>query len=151
MLAQFQIAVERGHAAAHLTVDRSREDRPRSQNWLLPVTALLTWPFALAMTLAAVSSLMQTTRAQGALFWFAGRPAGLLLALGPPLALLILVLARVRVHIARAGGRWTGSVEAHLERWEVVTALLALAVAGVFFGHLAADAWACANGVRSAC
>ena len=151
MVAQFQMALGQGRAEAHLTLDRSPDARQHPQRWLLPVTALLTLPFALALALAAVSSLTHTFRTHGVLYWLTSGHAGLLLACGPPLALLILVAARVRLHGSRAGGRWIGRVEARLERWEIVTALLAVAVAGVFFGHLAADAWACANGVRSAC
>jgi len=152
MVAHFQVDLGRGHAGAHLTLDRVADQHPRRRRWLLLVAVALTLPFAVALALAGLSSAIPGFRTQGPIAWLTGgRHVGLALAYGPPLALLILIFARVRMHFSRGAGRWSGRVEARLELWEVMTALLALAVAGIFFGHLAADAWACANGVRSAC
>ena len=152
MRAHLDLAVGGGGIAASIGVQRdaARDLRPRP--WLTAVLLLLTVPFTVALTADAIGYSLHLGYVLPAWLFGAGAPGlGRLLALGPPLALLILVALRVRLHAERSDGRWTGGVIARLTGWELAAGLLALLIFAVFFGHLAADSLACANGVRSAC
>ncbi|MBV9101069.1 MAG: hypothetical protein JOZ46_11155 [Candidatus Dormibacteraeota bacterium] len=150
MRAQFQVAVGAGRAAVSLSFERWRAEQTVTRRWLVLLAAVLTVPFAAALAAAAVDSAIHAAPAHAAVA--AGSPGwARLILLGPPLALILLALSRVRLHAQRDEGRWTGTVSAQLGWLELAVGLLALAVVVVFFGHLVADSWACANGVHSAC
>ncbi len=153
MRAELAIGLGRGRADARLAFTSGRRDPVRVNPWILVAALALTLPFAVGLTAAAVTSAAHT-KAGSVPTWLygAGTPgAGRLLALGPPLALLLLALSRIRLHAAREAGRWVGRVTARLSAWELAVGLVALAVAALFFGHLLADSFACANGLRTAC
>jgi len=152
MVADFEMAVGRGHASAALSFDRSAPDAGRVSAWPAVAAVALTMPFTIALAVNAVAQYTNWLPA-ASLHGLFGGPVrwGLLLAFGPPLALLILAAARLRLHVGRRDGRFTVGIRARLERWEVVVGVVALLVAAAFFGHLAADALACANGVTRAC
>lgn len=146
MRADFEVAVGAGHAGASLAFERAPEDPVRANRWLVAAVSLLTLPFTVVLAVNAIG------------YQFSGRGIhalpvhlGQVLTLGPPLALLLYIVARFRLHGGRLEGRWVGRLSARLNGWELALGLLALAVAVMFFGHLVADSLACANGVKSAC
>jgi hypothetical protein len=147
MIAGLQLALTRGHAGLALSFDR----RPAGARSPGPgpglVALLLTLPFALLLAAAAVA----TATHAFVLPTPGGARGGQLLALGPVLALALLAVSRVRVRVDHGRPGVTVSVLADLSRSELAVAVLALAVAGVFFGHLAADGLACATGAARFC
>ena len=152
MRAEFEVALGQGRAGASVAFDRTKAEPVRTSPWVLAAAALLTLPFAVAITAAAIISLAHGSDVVPAGLYGAGAPGlGRVMALGPPAALLLFAIARLRVHAGRQDGRWVGRITARLNAWEIVVGLIALAVVAVFFGHLLADAWACSNGVKSAC
>jgi len=142
MTADFEVAVGRGHAGAALRFDRSASDGTRASAWPAVVALALTLPFVVALLLNSVGVLPTAGR---------GLAVVRLLPYGPVAALAVLGAARVRLHAGRRDGQLRAGLSARLLRWEVGAALAALLVVAVFFGHLAADALACANGVTRAC
>jgi len=154
MIAGFQIALGRGHAGASVSFDRSPAAGTGASRWPAVAAALLTIPFAVALALNILAQYTHAFRYESIPAWLfgAGPPGfGRVLSLGPPLALVILAAARLRIRILRRDQRWVMSMVARLERWEVAVGLVALLVAGLFFGHLIADGLACARGVSRAC
>ena len=147
MVADVQIAVGRGHAGASLSLDRSPRGA-RSNLLLAAVCGLLTLPFTVGLALSAAGA---REGLLGLLTGGAHPGPARLLQLGPPVALIILAAARLRVGAERGSGRWVGHITARLDRWELVIAVLALLVVGLFGAHLVADGLACANGVTHAC
>ena len=150
MRAEFEVALGQGRARASLGFERAHGEPVPGQPWLPALAAILTLPFAVALAAVAISNAVGSGAGPGS-----HGPGALglvrVIAFGPVAALLLFAIARIRVHAGRQDGRWVGRVSARLSAWELAVSLIALAVVAVFFGHLVADSWACANGVRSAC
>ena len=144
------MAVGEGRAGASLGFDRVRGEPAPGQSWLPLLAAILTLPFTVALAAAAISNAVRSAGDAGP---HGAGPLrlGLVIAFGPVAALLLFAIARIRVHFGHQDGRWVGRISARLNGWELAVLLVALAVVAVFFGHLVADSWACANGLRSAC
>lgn len=154
MIADFRIALGRGHAGASLAFERSPRDGGRASHWPAIAGAALTLPFAVALALNAIANYTHAFSYESIPAWLLGGDPpgwGRVMSLGPPLALVLIAAARLRFHIRHEEGRWIGAFTAHLDRWEIAVGVLALSIAGVFIGHLAADAFACANRVTHAC
>lgn len=154
MRAQFQVAFGAGQAGASLTFERWKAEQTAARRWLVLLAAVLTVPFAIGLAVAAIDSAFHVPAAHAVPPAILGNGSpgwGRLITLGPPLALIVLALSRLRLHAHRRDGRWMGSLSAQLGWLEVAVGLLALAVVALFFGHLVADSWACARGVHSAC
>jgi len=73
------------------------------------------------------------------------------LFVGLPIALVINLLRIGRLGLKRRDGGLEGLVALEFAPLHLIVVLTALAVGGLFVGHLAADSYACLNGVRSAC
>ena len=150
MHAQLELGLGRLNLAATL---RSAHGEVR-RRWVLLVAALLTLPFAVTLTLSAL--VQAHVLSHGLSGWLFGstpgqQTFGRALTLGPPLALVLLAIATIRIHVGRSNSGWSARAEAVLTPAEMAVALIALAVAAIFFGHLVADSFACANGDRAAC
>jgi hypothetical protein len=153
MRAQFEVAIGSGKAGATLAFERAR-DRVRRRPLLIAIAFLLTLPFAVALTVNGIAEATGNGAAHVLPAWLGGygNPGfARVMTLGPPLALVILAVSRIRLHVDRGEGRWVGRISADLTTWELAIGFLALAIVTIFFGHLVADSWACANGVKSAC
>jgi hypothetical protein len=73
------------------------------------------------------------------------------LFIGIPVALAINLWRIARVGLQRRGGGLDGLVALEVAPLHLIVVLAAGLVGALFVGHLAADSYACMNGVRSAC
>jgi hypothetical protein len=77
--------------------------------------------------------------------------ATLSLFVGIPVAIVVNLWRITRIGVQRGDGALEGLVALELAPLHLVVVMIALAVAALFVGHLAADSLACLNGVRTAC
>ncbi len=154
MTADFQLALARGHAGVSLAFDRPPPGAGRHRAWPAVLALALTLPFTVALTLNIIAATTHVFAIEAVPGWLfgAGSPGlGRIASLGPPLALLLLAGSRLRLHVLREERGFVARLTAHLSRWEIAAAVLALCISALFFGHLVADGIACANGVSRAC
>ena len=71
--------------------------------------------------------------------------------IGPALAVALNAVWMTRLRVARSSGEVSADVTLRMGVARGLVLLLTLFVAAAFYGHLAADAVACSNGVLSAC
>lgn len=71
--------------------------------------------------------------------------------IGPALAVALNAVWMTRLHVARSSGEVAADVTFRIGVARGLVLLLTLFVAAAFYGHLAADAVACSNGILSAC
>jgi hypothetical protein len=88
--------------------------------------------------------------------WMSTAPAVILAAavslfIGIPVALAINIWPITRLGLSRRAGELEGVVAVEIAPLQLGVVLVALVVGGLFAAHLAADSYACLNGVRSAC
>lgn len=77
--------------------------------------------------------------------------ATLSLFVGIPVAIAVNLWRIARVGVHRGSGALDGLVALEIAPLHVVVVVTALLVGALFVGHLAADSYACWNGVRTAC
>ena len=77
--------------------------------------------------------------------------AAVSLFIGIPVALVVNLWRIVRLGIRRGQGELEGLLALEFAPLHLVVVLVAVVVGSLFVGHLAADSYACLNGVRSAC
>jgi hypothetical protein len=141
---QFRI----GTNAADIT-----EKRKRFQVVALIVGALLVMPGALALMIGlsryplGLPYLYDAAFASSAFVLLASAS----LFLGTPLALLLNILAILRVSLTQQPDGISTSVSLEPTLVHLLVMGVALLVAAVFFGHLVADGLACFYGIKSAC
>ncbi len=73
------------------------------------------------------------------------------LFVGAPLALLLNILPIVPLALVRQDGKISAGLTVTPNLVQLLLIVVALGVAGVFFGHLVADGLACFRGIKSAC
>jgi hypothetical protein len=150
MHAHLELGLGRLNLAASLRTGRGMARR----RWVALLAALLTLPFTVALILNVL--VQAHVLGQGLLGWLFGstpgqHTLGRALTLGPPLALLLLAVDTIRIHAGRSDRGWSARAEAVLTPAELAVGVVALLIAAIFFGHLAADSFACANGNHAAC
>ncbi len=138
-----------------MDVERATSAESRGYRPLLvAVSVLLVAPLAIALVAGA------SHEATGLTLLPAGLPntvvSSLALALsaflGPPLAVLMNLVAMSHVSLSRSRHeRISGEIAMTFGVLQGIVVVLAVLLAVAFYGHLLADAFACANGVRSAC
>ncbi len=77
--------------------------------------------------------------------------ASVSLFVGIPVAFVINLWRIIRIGLRREHGELEGLLALEFAPLHLVVVLMAFAIAVLFVGHLAADSYACWNGVRSAC
>lgn len=87
---------------------------------------------------------------------FASSPVAILAAtvslfVGLPVAFVLNAWTITRLGLRRRPDEMEGLVALELAPLQLAVVLIALALAVLFVGHIAADSYACLNGVRSAC
>jgi heme/copper-type cytochrome/quinol oxidase subunit 2 len=149
MLTTLDLSAGGGHASAHLDISRSA---PATSSHRLGLVALaLVMPVVLLLGSAALAGIGVPGFDLSQYPRFV-RQAGIVALIAiPVVALALLALAGLRMSVDHSDGRWHGRVSLQLAAWGMVAALLGFLVLAVFVGHLAADGFACATGVRSAC
>ncbi len=88
--------------------------------------------------------------------WISSAPVAILAAsvslfIGLPVAFAINIWPITRLGMSRRAGELEGVVAFEVAPLQLAVVLVALVVGGLFAAHLAADSYACLNGVRSAC
>jgi hypothetical protein len=146
MVTCLEASVARGRAAVHL--EFSRSVTPRASRRLGLTALALVVPAAVVLAYGALGS---ATGRRDINLGFA--QPWLLAAIGFLCAAgcVLLAVTRLRFSAGRNEGGWRGRVSVQLAPWELIAALIGLAVLVVFTGHLVADWFACVNSVRSAC
>jgi len=146
----FELSVGGGHASAHLDLSRSPSQASRralgivALALVLPVLALL---MSAALADATGNPSLSISRSD-----LLPEPLGLGLVVALPVAALaLLAAARVRIAVGRAETGWSARVDVELAPVELTAALIGLLLLTFFVGHLIADGYACANGIRRAC
>jgi hypothetical protein len=71
--------------------------------------------------------------------------------IGPALAVALNAMWMTRLHVARSSGEVAANITFRIGVARGLALILTLFVAAAFYGHLAADAIACSNGVLLAC
>jgi hypothetical protein len=149
MLTSVDLAFGSGHASAHLDISRSAP--PPSTRRLGLLALALVVPVALILASAAMAGIGMHAFDLGQYPRVVRQGGVVVLITGPVVALALLALGGLRGSVDHADGRWHGHLSLQLASWGMVAAVLGCLVLAVFVGHLAADGYACANGVRSAC
>lgn len=88
--------------------------------------------------------------------WLAGSSIAILAAtislfIGIPIAIAINLWRIALLGLHRSAGAIEGLVALEFAPLHLLVVLMAVLIGGLFVGHLAADSYACLNGVRSAC
>jgi hypothetical protein len=121
--------------------------------WLGAAGGLLRAPFVLLVGAALVRN---ATGLSAPYDWIAASPAAILAAtlsliVGVPLALAINAWPITQLGLRRKPDQVEGLVALEFAPVQLAVVAIALAAGLLFAGHLAADSYACLNGVRSAC
>ena len=128
------------------------ESRRRASTWSGIVGLVLLAPF---IALAA-AALLRTVGIAQPYEWLAGSPAAIIAAtislfVGIPVAIAMNLWRIARLGLKHERGALDGLLALEFAPLHLVVVLAALAIGGAFVAHLAADSYACLNGVRSAC
>ena len=88
--------------------------------------------------------------------WLSASPFAILAAtislfIGIPVAIAVNLWRIGRFGVKQSAGGLEGLVALEFAPLHLIVVAMALLVGGLFLGHLAADSYACLNGVRSAC
>lgn len=129
---------------------RSKQRRPQTWTALLGLVLLL--PFIALVVAAALNGLGWHMPLQ----WIGSSTAAILAAsvslfVGIPVAFVVNLWRIVRFGLRNEPGALEGLLALEFAPLHLIVVLAALAIGGLFVGHLAADSYACVNGVRSAC
>jgi hypothetical protein len=124
----------------------------RAQTWIGIVGLVCIAPFIALL----IASLLRIAGIAAPYAWISDSSVAILagtmsLFVGIPVAIVINLWRIARVGVHRASGALDGLVALEFAPLHLLVVMAALVVGGLFVGHLAADAYACWNGVRSAC
>lgn len=129
---------------------RSTHRGPRTWTALMGLVFLL--PFAALVVAAALNPLGWPAPFQ----WIGSSTPAILAAsvsvfVGIPVAFVVNLWRIARVGLRRAPGALEGLLALEFAPLHLAVVVVALVMGGLFVGHLAADSYACLNGIRSAC
>ncbi len=132
------------------------EDRRRARShplWRGILGVVLIAPLVL---LVAATLVHQAAGVNAPYDWFAASPVAILAAtasllIGLPVAFILNAWTITRLGLRRLPDQVEGLVALEIVPLQLAVVVVALAIAVLFVGHLAADSYACLNGVRSAC
>jgi hypothetical protein len=107
-------------------------------------------------TVALIAGVLRTAGFAQPYDWLAGAPAAIVAAtvslfIGIPVAIAMNLWRVTQVGLRRQAGALDGLIAIEFAPLHLIVLATALAVGALFVGHLAADSYACLNGVRSAC
>ena len=130
----------------------ARSQRSAAHTWTALLGLLLLLPFialvgANALHAAGVQAPMQWIGSSS----IAIIAASVSLFVGIPVALVVNLLRILRIGLRRHHGEVEGLLALEFAPLHIAVAAAALVIGALFVGHLAADSYACLNGVRSAC
>ena len=129
-----------------------RQSRRRASIWAGIIGLVLLAPFVAL----AVAGLLRSIGIGQPYDWLAGSSPAIIAAtislfIGIPVAITMNLWRIARVGFRREPGAIDGLLAVQFAPLHLLVVLAALAIGGAFVAHLAADAYACLNGVHSAC
>ncbi len=124
----------------------------RARTWSGLVGLVLIAPFIALLT----ASVLHNAGVSAPYTWLSSSPPAILagtisLFIGIPVAIAMNLWRITRVGWRRRAGSMDGLVALEVAPLHLLVVLAALIVGGAFVAHLAADSYACLNGVTSAC
>ena len=131
----------------------SKERRSQAVRTAIGVLGvILVAPFALLVAAAA----LRTVGLSQPFDWIGSSPVAIMagtisLVVGLPIAFVLNVWPITRAGLHRHAGELEGLPALELAPLHLAVVVVAVVFGGLFVGHLAADAYACLNGVHSAC
>lgn len=130
----------------------ARSQPSRARAW----TALFGLVLILPFTALLVAALLNGIGLQAPMQWIGSNTAAIVAAsvslfVGIPVAFVINLWRIVRLGLRREPGEVEGLLALEFAPLHLVVVVAATVIAALFVGHLAADSYACLNGVRSAC
>src|SRR5207244_8824700 len=116
------------------------------------VGLVLIAPFVILLT----ASVLHNLGLSAPYSWLSGSTIAILagtvsLFIGIPVAIAMNVWRITRLGLRRQGGALDGLIALEVAPLHLAVVVIGLLVGGLFVAHLAADSYACMNGVRSAC
>jgi len=126
--------------------------RGHARTWAGIVGLICITPFVLLLA----ATLLRSVGLGAPYAWFSASPIAILAAtvslfIGIQVAIAINLWRITHVGFQRRSGAVEGLVALEFAPLHLIVVLAAVVVGGLFFGHLAADSYACLHGVRSAC
>ena len=128
--------------------------RPRAgaRTWLGIAGLVCIAPFVVLLT----ATLLRALGVGAPYDWLANSTIAILAAtvslfIGIPVAIAVNLWRIGRLGLHRRAGSFEGLVALEFAPLHLLVVLAAVAIGGLFVGHLAVDSYACLNGVRSAC
>ena len=123
-----------------------------AQTWAAVAGLVLIAPF----TIALVAGVLRGAGYGQPYDWLAREPIAILAAtislfIGIPVAIAMNLWRVTRLGVRREPGGLDGLLAVEFAPLHLAVLAAAVAIGAVFAGHLAADSYACLNGVRSAC
>jgi len=123
-----------------------------ARTWSGIVGLVLIVPFIALLA----TSVLHNAGVNGPYSWLSSSPPAILagtisLFIGIPVAIAMNLWRITRVGWRRREGSMDGLIALEVAPLHLLVVLAALIVGGAFVAHLAADSFACLNGVRSAC
>src|SRR5436190_75869 len=129
------------------------------EGWPLPRTRPRTWSGLVGLALIApfvfllTASVLHNLGFDAPYSWLSGSNVAILagtisLFVGIPVAIAMNVWRITRLGLKRQSGRLDGLIALEVAPLHIAVVVVALAVGGLFVAHLAADSYACINGVR---
>lgn len=126
--------------------------RRHARTWAGLAGLVLIAPFVVALA----AGVLRTAGYAQPYEWLAGEPIAILavtlsLFIGIPVAIAMNLWRVTRVGLRRESTALDGLLAVEFAPLHLIVLVAAVAVGALFVGHLAADSYACLNGVRSAC
>jgi hypothetical protein len=131
----------------------TKATRPRAiRIWIGALGLLLIAPIVLLFVAGGLRLAGSSTVYE----WIASSPVAILAAsislfIGLPIAFVLNAWPIARVGLRHRAGQLEGLVGLEFAPLHLIVVVIAVLVGGLFVGHLAADTYACMNGVHSAC
>lgn len=126
--------------------------RGRATTWVGLVGLVCIAPFIVLLA----ATLLRAVGLAAPYQWLAGSSTAIVAAtislfVGIPVAVVMNLWRIARVGVHRRTGALDGLIALEVAPLHLIVVLTAVAIGALFVGHLAADSYACLNGVRSAC
>lgn len=130
----------------------ARSKSMQARTWTAVLGLVLLLPFVAVVAAGLLNRLGMESPMQ----WIGSSSIAIIAAsvslfVGIPVAFVINLWRIVRVGLRRENGELEGLLALEFAPLHLAVVVAALAIGALFVGHLAADSYACWNGVRSAC
>lgn len=130
----------------------ARSKHRAARTWTALIGIVLLLPF----TALVVAAALHGVGVEAPMQWIGSSSIAIIAAsvslfVGIPVAFVLNLWLIVRIGLRREPGEIEGLLALEFAPLHLVVVAVALVIGALFVGHLAADSYACLNGVRSAC